>query len=145
VKDIFPGVFGSIYPGNAQLSQVMIALSHTAALAASDGVTGLELWKTNGAGVGTTLVQDIFAGSGSSTPQLFVQAANQVFFIAGDLAHGIELWAVSLEALDVSLEEQIDQLIVLLNDPSAGSSPVGPRRGCPKYADQLRTAFELLG
>src|SRR4029453_15188158 len=84
VKDIFPGLLGSIYPGINQVTQVMIALSHSAALAASDGFTGLELWKTNGTGVGTMLVQDIFAGPASSTPQLFVQAANQVFFIAGD-------------------------------------------------------------
>jgi ELWxxDGT repeat protein len=93
----------------------MIALSHSAALAASDGYTGLELWKTNGTGVGTVLAQDIFAGPGSSTPQLFVQAANQVFFSAGDLAHGIELWAAPLAALDVSLEEQLDELLALLN------------------------------
>jgi ELWxxDGT repeat protein len=115
VKDIFPGLLGSIYPGNNQVTQVMIALSHSAALAASDGFTGLELWKTNGVGVGTILVQDIFAGPASSTPQLFVQAANQVFFIAGDLVHGIELWAVPLAALDVSLEEQLDELIALLD------------------------------
>jgi hypothetical protein len=56
----------------------------------------------------------IFAGPASSTPRLFVQAANQVFFSAGDLAHGIELWAVPLAALDVSLEEQLDELIALL-------------------------------
>src|SRR5262249_38770592 len=116
VKDIFRGPFGSIYPGNAQLSQVMIALSRSAALAASDGVTGLELWKTNGVVTGTMLVQDIFEGAASSTPQLFVQAANQVFFVASDRAHGAELWTVPLEALDVSLEEQIDQLLALLSD-----------------------------
>ena len=116
VKDIFPGLLGSIYPGNNQVTQVMIALSHSAALAASDGFTGLELWKTNGTGVGTILVQDIFAGPASSTPQSFVQAGNQVFFIAGDLAHGIELWAAPLAALDVSLEEQIDELLTLLDD-----------------------------
>jgi ELWxxDGT repeat protein len=121
VKDIYRGLFGSIYPGNAQLSQVMIALSHSAALAASDGFTGLELWKTNGVGVGTMLVQDIFAGPASSTPQLFMQAANQVFFVASDLTHGAELWAAPLAALDVSLEEQIDELLVLLNDPALQS------------------------
>jgi len=121
VKDIFPGLLGSIYPGNAQLSQVMIALSHSAALAASDGFTGLELWKTNGVGVGTMMVHDIFTGPASSTPQLFVQAANQVFFVAGDLAHGTELWAAPVAALDVSLEEQIDQLLLLLNDPAVES------------------------
>jgi hypothetical protein len=60
-------------------------------------------------------VQDIFAGPASSTPQSFVQAANQVFFIAGDLSHGTELWAVPLAALDVSLEEQLDELIALLD------------------------------
>src|SRR5262249_35456838 len=70
-------------------------------------ITGLELWKTNGVVTGTMLVQDIFEGPASSTPRLFVQAANQVFFAANDGTHGGELWAVPLEALDVSLEEQI--------------------------------------
>jgi hypothetical protein len=45
-----------------------------------------------------------------------VQAANQVFFLASDLVHGTELWAVPLAALDVSLEEQIDELLALLDD-----------------------------
>jgi len=106
------------------LTQVMIALSHSAALAASDGFTGLELWKTNGLAVGTMLVQDIFPGAGSSTPQLFTQAGNQVFFIAGDGTHGTELWAAPLEALDVSLEEQIDQLLALLDDAIAQGATV---------------------
>ena len=118
MNDILPGILGSIYPGNAQLSQTMMALRHAAALAASDGFGGLELWKTNGTRVGTLLAQEIFAGPASSTPQLFMQAANQVFFVASDLAHGIELWVAPLEALDVSLEEQIDQLLLLLNDPA---------------------------
>ena len=76
------------------------------------------MWKTNGEGIGTVSVRDIFAGPASSTPQLFTQTANQVFFVASDLAHGSELWTAPLGALDVSLEEQIDQLLLLLNDPA---------------------------
>ena len=117
VKDIYPGLLGSIYPGDAQLSDVIIALRRSAVLAASDGFTGLELWKTNGEGVGTILVQDILLGPGSSTPQQFVQSANQVFFTAFDLSNRYGLWVAPLAALDVSLEEQIDQLLLLLNAP----------------------------
>jgi len=87
------------------------------ALAASDGFTGLELWKTNGESVGTILVQDILPGPGSSTPQEFVQSANQVFFTAFDVVNRPGLWVVPLAALDVNLEEQIDQLLLLLNAP----------------------------
>jgi hypothetical protein len=81
-------------------------------------VTLLLVWKTNGLGVGTSLVQDIADGVPSSTPQLFVQAANQVFFVASDSAHGTELWVVPIDALDVSLEDQIGELLALLTDPA---------------------------
>jgi hypothetical protein len=94
VKDIYPGMLGSIYPGSAQLSQAIIALSKSVPLAASDGL-------------GTILVQDILPGPGSSTPQRFLQSANQVFFTAFYLVHGTGLWVVPLSALDVSLEEQL--------------------------------------
>ena len=94
-----------------EVTQVMIALSHSAALAASDGFTGLELSKTNGTGVGTMLVQDIFAGPASSTPQ-FVRPGRQPGLLPRRQSRAWDrLWAAPLAALDVSLEEQIDELL----------------------------------
>ena len=112
-KDINPGVEGSLNGASA-----IVPLIHSAVLSASDSATGLELWKTNGQWAGTVPVQEIFPGPRSSSPAPFVQAANQVFFLADDGIHGRELWVIPLQALGVSLEEQIDQLRLVLSDPT---------------------------
>ena len=70
------------------------------------------------------LVKDIFTlpAAAGLNPQKFAQVGSTIFFAASDRqrdgaveAHGVELWAVPLAARDVSLEEQIDELIALMN------------------------------
>ena len=69
---------------------------------ASDGVSGLELWRTDGTPFGTGLVKDICPGKCSAfafsdgaqaidTPLLQVVNGRLLFF-AGDGVHGRELW-----------------------------------------------------
>ncbi len=66
---------------------------------ASDGVSGLELWRTDGTTLGTTLVKDVCPGTCSAfslpldpeNPQLRVLNGRLVF-VAGDGVHGRELW-----------------------------------------------------
>ena len=72
--------------------------------------------------MGTLLVQDLYLGSSSSSPSMMTQSANQVFFSADNGVYGRELWVAPLAAVSVSLEEQIDHLLLMLNTslPSGG-------------------------
>jgi ELWxxDGT repeat protein len=67
--------------------------------AASDGDAGLELWRTDGTGEGTVLVQDIAPGPSSSSPVSVTAAGPLSFFVAGDGEHGPEIWAGPTSAL----------------------------------------------
>jgi ELWxxDGT repeat protein len=59
---------------------------------ADDGVTGLELWKTNGTAAGTTLVANINPGANGSSPGLLTPSGGLLYFIATTTANGVELW-----------------------------------------------------
>ena len=58
---------------------------------AQDSTNGTELWISDGTGVGTHLLKDIFPGSGSSSPRNFTQLGNYLLFTATSL-NGLELW-----------------------------------------------------
>lgn len=60
--------------------------------AATTGSTGAELWKSNGAASGTTLVKDINAGAGSSQPLYLTNVSGTLYFSAYHPATGFELW-----------------------------------------------------
>lgn len=57
-KDIAPGTTGS-YPG------YMTDVNGTAFLIANDGISGYELWKSNGTASSTILVKDVYPGVNS--------------------------------------------------------------------------------
>ena len=61
VKDIYPGVSSS---NPAYLTGV----DSTVYFSATDGIAGVELWKSDGTADGTALVRDSYAGGDSSTP-----------------------------------------------------------------------------
>ena len=59
---------------------------------ASDGVSGAELWKTDGTEAGTVLVKDINPGSLESFPVALGVVGETLFFRASDGVSGAELW-----------------------------------------------------
>jgi ELWxxDGT repeat protein len=59
---------------------------------ADDGISGEELWKSNGTEAGTVLVKDILPGAGSSEIRWLTRVRHRVFFVADDGVHGRELW-----------------------------------------------------
>lgn len=61
-------------------------------LTASDGVSGNELWKTDGTEAGTVLVKDIRPGVESSLPLNLTVFNGALYFIADDGVYGRELW-----------------------------------------------------
>ena len=113
-----------------------------AVFSASDGLTGLELWKSNGEAVGTLQVQDIAPGPGSSSPFDFTQAGAQVFFTADDNSTGRELWVAPVEALAVSAQEEIDELLSQIDElEEAGSTSAQRAR---QLANTLGVARDLI-
>jgi ELWxxDGT repeat protein len=59
---------------------------------ADDGITGLELWRSDGSVPGTVRVKDIISGSGSSLPSDLTACNGFVFFVANNNTNGRELW-----------------------------------------------------
>lgn len=60
--------------------------------AANDGVSGIELWVTDGTEAGTQLVKDITPGAGFSFVRNPVVYGGKLYFIAKDGTNGDELW-----------------------------------------------------
>jgi ELWxxDGT repeat protein len=81
IKDINPG------PGNGLNINENISYLYTSSFfffAANDGVNGNELWRSDGTGAGTVMVQDINLNAGSASPELSIVNNGKVFFSATD-------------------------------------------------------------
>ena len=70
-----------------------------------DGVHGVELWKTDGAG--TALVKDICPGACGAMPRKLTRAGSRLLFFAEDGEHGRELWATDGTAAGTVLVKDI--------------------------------------
>ncbi|MCC6673116.1 MAG: hypothetical protein IT458_18770, partial [Planctomycetes bacterium] len=81
VKDIQVGTVGSA-------PRALTAFAGKVFFAASDGTaapsSGTELWVTDGTAAGTTLLADLYPGTGSSSPEQFVVSSGKLFFSATD-------------------------------------------------------------
>jgi|CXWL01.1.fsa_nt_gi ELWxxDGT repeat protein len=77
LKDLRPGASGS-FPSP------VVVMGGAGYFAASDGVNGRELWRTDGTSAGTYQVVDIQPGSASSSPTNLVAAGDVLFFLASD-------------------------------------------------------------
>jgi ELWxxDGT repeat protein len=94
VKDIMPGD-GSSSPNDLYLYNGALVFL------AVDPVHGAELWTSDGTPEGTVIFADVIPGSGDGIPVSgsnfgrnagFTQSAARLFFVAGDMTHGRELW-----------------------------------------------------
>ena len=93
VKDInttatlnsFPGASGTPFPTE------FVFFNGAWFFSADDGVTGTELWKSDGTPGGTVRVKDIRSGA-SSSPRGFTVFNNFLYFSADDGVSGRELW-----------------------------------------------------
>lgn len=97
VKDIKPGLGGGFRGG--PLSDKLDELTEFAVMngyvyfVADDGVSGPELWRSNGTELGTELVKDIFPLERiGSYPQDITAVGNTLYFSAFTLSSGYELW-----------------------------------------------------
>ncbi len=87
LKDINPGRNGSYTVS----SDGLINVNGTLFFAANNGVSGDELWKSNGTTAGTVLVRDIYPGSKSSYPR-YMANMNGTLFFAADTPNNLGLW-----------------------------------------------------
>jgi ELWxxDGT repeat protein len=101
LKDINPGLSGSS-PSQA------VDVNGTAFFAADNGVSGVELWRSNGTAAGTLLVKDINPGGTSSYPSDLTNINGTLFFSAAKLGLGYELWKSNGTAGGTVLVKDID-------------------------------------
>jgi ELWxxDGT repeat protein len=81
---------GSEYHGSNPYS--LVNVNGTLFFVGDDGVSGRELWKTDGTSAGTTLVKDIRTGSDGSYPRFSANVNGTLYFSANDGVNGYELW-----------------------------------------------------
>lgn len=84
--------------------------------AASDGVNGVELWRSDGTPAGTYMVDDVVPGGGSSFPAQLTVIGDLLFMAMSHPAFGYELFALN----DVNATPW---LVSDINPGSSGSSP----------------------
>jgi ELWxxDGT repeat protein len=80
VKDINPGGANSF----VDLPNCTANVGGTLFFAATDGMSGFELWKSDGTAAGTVLVKDIFTGAVGSDPEQFTNVNGVLEFYAQD-------------------------------------------------------------
>lgn len=78
VKDINPGAGDS----NDRIYLEIVTIGQQLYFAADDGVSGVELWRSNGSAAGTVRVADIAAGKNSTNPRHMIEYKGQVAFVA---------------------------------------------------------------
>src|SRR5260221_441643 len=119
-------VFGCSSGGSSSASSTPVPAPTFFLLAATDGVSGIELWKTDGTAGGTALVKDInttatlhsCAGEGGTLfPSEFVFFNGAWFFSADDGVTGPELWKSDGTPGGTVQVKDINA------NPGAGSSP----------------------
>ena len=79
-------------PENFLFRSEFVELAGTVYFTASDGLHGLELWKTDGTEAGTARLTDLCPGSCDSLPRGLTVFGASIVFSADDGAHGFEPW-----------------------------------------------------
>jgi ELWxxDGT repeat protein len=90
VADINPGIGSSIHGFSSEGYQFPI-YSNNIYFSATDGVSGYELWKSDGSSTGTKRVADINPGPSGSGPRELTVVGETLFFVAFGLK-GYGLW-----------------------------------------------------
>ena len=91
VTDLYTGSTDA-FPSSATSRHFAIMGSYLYFMAQGSNSTGYELWRTNGTAGGTTLVKDIYTGSGHGYPNHLKNVNNTLYFWAKTSVAGYELW-----------------------------------------------------
>ena len=77
--------------------------------AADDGITGVELWKTDGTTSGTILVRNVDLNANSSNPKHLTVVGDDLYFTANDGVHGTELWKSNGTSVGTEIHSDISE------------------------------------
>jgi large repetitive protein len=80
----------------------------TLSWSADDGISGRELWKTDGTELGTVKVVDVFPGAASSGPTPLAAAVFGMLFTADNGLVGRELWRTDGTAATTALVKNVN-------------------------------------
>lgn len=86
VRDLYPG-------SNSSNPAGLVVFGGKVYFAATDGVSGVELYMSDGTNAGTLLVRDIWSGANSSGPASLISMSSFLFFVANDGIAGLEPFA----------------------------------------------------
>lgn len=89
VKDINPNAAGGFVSTDILQFEEVNGVGY---FVVNDGVSGKELWRTDGTAANTSLVLDINPGAASSNISQLTAANDILYFTADDGTHGVELW-----------------------------------------------------
>src|SRR5439155_1057721 len=112
VKDILPQ--GQFTDGS--FPQSLTDVNGTLFFSANDGVSGGELWKSDGTAAGSLQVPNIFSSAATSEPAFLTDVNGTLFFTADDGATGTELWKSDGTATGTALVKDLR--------PGPASSPL---------------------
>lgn len=94
LKDLIPGA-PDVFDINFRFDsgpKNLTAVGRTLFFTFDDGVSGLELWKSNGTGEGTVMTGNINPGPAPSSPRNLTAVGNILYFMAHDGTTGYEIW-----------------------------------------------------
>ncbi len=100
--------FPVIYLGTVEGARTLAPFGSSLLLSADDGITGQELWKTDGTAAGTVQVADIAPGIMPSSPQDFTPFGGAMLFNAYNSVNGSSLWRTDGTAGGTALVKAVD-------------------------------------
>lgn len=106
----------SVPSGSGAIYALMAVTEDGIYFTASDLLHGLELWKTDGTAIGTTLVQDICVGSEWSLPYNLRQIGTNIFFTAEDY-RGREPWIMPVSSTLPAKLSNVGDLVTITGSP----------------------------
>lgn len=99
----------------------LVTLNGVVYFRANDGVSGDELWKSDGTSAGTVQVKDINPGDNSGNPTNLTVVGSYIYFAANDGVNGSELWRTDGTAAGT----------IMVMDINPGISSSGPSNFTP--------------
>lgn len=111
----------TIYVGSSpEAPKELINANGTLYFVANDGVSGTELWLSDGTNTGTKIAADINIGAAGSSPNNLFYSNGILYFSANDGSKGTELWAINfsptvlpLKWLDFNAKLTLDKKVAL--------------------------------